>query len=186
MPWSWKHTSNNHLRYRKHISKAWASETCIFVNWVLDLFQHRSKAVCDKAEVCGKQCQSPAILDTTFLVRFCCRHPLEIAWNQISGAYGARLIPWTLRKISEPAWSAQIYTVIICSCLHYQNQVKFLRNAFCKFSALLSSQKSNCVTSLCFLCIITFSDSWHDTRLEKLGAALKTDHLRSGCSVLSE
>lgn len=56
----------------------------------------------------------------------------------------------------------------------------------CKFSALLSSQKSNGVTLLWFLYSITFSDSWHDRGLEKLGAAVKTDHLKSAYSVLSE
>lgn len=49
MPWeAGKHTPNNQFHYRKHISKARASEICIFVNWGLDLFKRRSKAVCDK------------------------------------------------------------------------------------------------------------------------------------------
>lgn len=47
-PEAGKHTLNNQFHYKEANFQARASGICIFVNWVLDLFKHRSKAVCDK------------------------------------------------------------------------------------------------------------------------------------------
>lgn len=106
-PEAGKHTLNNQFHYRKHISKARASEIFIFVNRVLDLFKHRSNLSTDQKQCVTntEPCHPGHHISGQV---FCCRHSLAIAWNQTSGEYRARLIPLTFRKISEPAWSAQV------------------------------------------------------------------------------